>query len=243
MRDLLVWQYHVFMSTGLCWFVAINVLMILLMHKNIRRGSGMLDGGPARIPKTSDRRSAYRRESTQSKGGDVRSEAAASGAGASRQVEGRSPVYIEASPKLPKWLSVTVAAILVIALISALGWAISSHLKNSNTGIDSSKHQAVFLSTGQVYFGKLEPMNNNYMKLTDVFYIQSGGSATADTSSGESPEDVDSSASMQLIKLGEEVHAPEDQIVVNKEHVLFYENIRPEGRVSKLIEDYKSGSN
>lgn len=48
---------------------------------------------------------------------------------------------------------------------------------------------------------------------------------------------------MQLVKLGEEVHAPEDEIMINREHVLFYENIRPEGRVSQLIKDYKSGSN
>ncbi len=46
----------------------------------------------------------------------------------------------------------------------------------------------------------------------------------------------------QLIKLGEEVHGPEDAMIINRDQVLFYENLKPGGKVSQLIQNYKSGN-
>ncbi len=205
----------------------------------------MLDGGPARIPKGNDRRSAYRRESAYSSSEDnfeTRQESRPTPS--PTPVEPRSTQSYSSDGKngFPKWLAVAIVAVLTLALlIAGVMFALSS-AKNSKTGIDESKHQAVFFSTGQVYFGKLEVVNDKYMRLTDVFYIQSNPGD--DESTAEAPEtESANSGSMQLVKLGEEVHAPEDEIMINREHVLFYENIRPEGRVSQLIKDYKSGSN
>lgn len=199
----------------------------------------MLDGGPARIPKGNDRRSAYRRESAHSsneENNESRSEP--------RPAPTPSP-YRQAPDSsgngFPKWLIATILAVIIAAIIATVAWLAISSAKNSETGIDESKYQAVFFSTGQVYFGKLEVMNDKHLRLTDVFYIQSNPADSSSTE-GEDPTSAEAST-MGLIKLGEEVHAPEDKIVINREHVLFYENIRPEGRVAQLIEDYKSGSN
>lgn len=44
---------------------------------------------------------------------------------------------------------------------------------------------------------------------------------------------------MQLIKLGDEIHGPEDEMILSKDQVLFYENLKTDGKVAQSIEKYK----
>ena len=92
-------------------------------------------------------------------------------------------------------------------------------------------YQAVFLSNGQVYFGKLTGAGPNYMKLDDVYYLlrhQVGRQATE-------------SAKPQFLlrKLGAELHGPK-YMLINRRHVLFTENLKDEGRVVKAIREHKA---
>lgn len=122
-------------------------------------------------------------------------------------------------------------AVLVVAL---LWWAIGTTIQNSKTAIDPSKYQAVFFTNGQVYFGKLSPYNDSYMLLNEVYYLQTNDSE------GDNPQETSTSdANVQLIKLGEEIHGPLDEMIVSRDQVLFYENLSPEGKVVQSIEQYK----
>src|SRR5262245_44269387 len=63
-----------------------------------------------------------------------------------------------------------------------------------------SEYQAVFLTNGQVYFGKLVNARDEYVTLTDIYYLQVGpqqGSGTSPTTSQQS---------ISLVKLGNELH-------------------------------------
>lgn len=93
--------------------------------------------------------------------------------------------------------------------------------------ISSGEYQAVFLSNGQVYFGKLEPTRGDFAVLTDVFYLQSGVA-------------VDQNTNLSLTKLGSEAHGPEDRMEINKEHILFIEDMKNDSKVVQAIEAYKS---
>jgi len=97
--------------------------------------------------------------------------------------------------------------------------------------IDSSKYQAVFFTNGQVYFGKLETLNGNYMRLTDIYYLQT---KTADSNN---PQETTSSTSsdVELIKLGDEIHGPSDEMIINNDQVLFFENLKQDGKVTQSI--------
>ena len=60
----------------------------------------------------------------------------------------------------------------IIALVVLIGgWYLFSSVFNS-ARIDSGKYQAVFLSNGQVYFGKLSDSMGEYMYLKDIYYVQ-----------------------------------------------------------------------
>ncbi|MBI4592299.1 hypothetical protein HY733_02525 [Candidatus Uhrbacteria bacterium] len=96
--------------------------------------------------------------------------------------------------------------------------------------INSGEYQAVFLDNGQVYFGKLERSRSDFYILTDVFYLQSGVA-------------VEQTANLSLTKLGSEAHGPEDKMEINKEHILFIEDMKNDSKVVQAIEQYKSSKN
>lgn len=134
---------------------------------------------------------------------------------------------------LNKWLMIGVIVLVLIgALIGTWQWASASQ----NDTIDTSKYQAVFFTNGQVYFGKLQMLNDNYMKLTNVFYLQTPNSST--NGSSQNPQDANKTSQLQLTKLGTEIHSPEDEMVINRSQVLFFENLKDNGKVVQGIGTY-----
>jgi hypothetical protein len=146
------------------------------------------------------------------------------------------------TPKEPKskkpYILAAVAAVVVIVL-AIVGWMLLGKQSDSATGIDSSKYQAVFFTNGQVYFGKLQSFNNEYMKLTDIFYVQAQQDANSDKKNPQQTSSGNNSDNLTLVKLGEEIHGPQDEMIISKDQVLFYENLKPDGKVSSTIKQYK----
>lgn len=128
-----------------------------------------------------------------------------------------------------------VSAFVVVLAAVIVGFFLYSSSPAST--IDTSKYQAVFLADGQVYFGKLKPLGSEYLELTDVYYLQS--TDENDNTLQESSDDTGNNE-VQLIKLGNELHGPEDKMVIVKDQVLFYENLKSDGRVATSIAQYQS---
>jgi FlaG/FlaF family flagellin (archaellin) len=126
--------------------------------------------------------------------------------------------------RIGAFVVIVAVAILLGALIvlSAFGGS-----KGENSYVDSTKLQAVFLNTGQVYFGHIKILNNKYFVVTNIYYLQtSGGSSSASTSSN---------TNISLVKLGCELHQPYDQMVINTSQVTFWENLQDNGQVAKAV--------
>lgn len=143
-------------------------------------------------------------------------------------------------PKGKKKLIAIIASI--VAAVVLIGGMIAIWMGNqANTAvaIDTSKYQAVFFTNGQVYFGKLSVLNGSYMKLTDVFYLQSKSSDDSGNPQKTSSEDNNN---VELIKLGNEIHGPTDQMVVSKDQVLFFENLKSDGKVASTIDQYNKSN-
>ncbi len=140
---------------------------------------------------------------------------------------------IARQPKRPKWIVWLLAALLVLAVV-LIGW-LATRTAFVDNGIDSKKYQAVFFTNGQVYFGKLVALNDTQFKLTEVFYVQSQSDTSAEKSEGEV---TTNQSDMRLIKMGNEVHGPEDAMIIERAQVLFYENLKPDGKVTQIINEY-----
>jgi len=90
--------------------------------------------------------------------------------------------------------------------------------------VPASQWQAVFLTNNQVYFGKLVNYDAAYVTLTDVYYLRTA--SDLDQSGG---------SSLNLIKLGGELHGPEDVMNIPKANVLFWENMKDTSQVVQTI--------
>ncbi|QQR82388.1 hypothetical protein IPJ70_03885 [Candidatus Campbellbacteria bacterium] len=125
---------------------------------------------------------------------------------------------------------ITVTSIIAMVLLGGLfgGWAWYTY--NTFLGPDSalmgnSTYVAVFLTTNQVFFGKIESMNYRDVVLTDTFYLQQGGTTA-------NPEFI-------LQKSGSELHAPEDTMFINRDHILIIQPLKPSSQVITSIKQYK----
>lgn len=122
--------------------------------------------------------------------------------------------------------------IILIILAAIFGWWLLSgrNKLGLTTGGTSSDYQAVFLSNNQVYFGKLSKSNDDYVLLTDIFYLQVG----------QPLQPSQPNPNVSLIKLGSELHGPIDQMKINRDHILFIENLRADSQVVQGIEKFKT---
>lgn len=128
--------------------------------------------------------------------------------------------------------------IVAVIVLGAGGWFAWSNMQRGAAGIDGGKYQAVFFDNGQVYFGKLHVLNGEYMKLTDIYYLQTPA-AKQDDSQNPQKTTADQS-NVQLIKLGDEIHGPQDEMIISKNKVLFYENLKSDGKVTQSIQKFKN---
>lgn len=121
--------------------------------------------------------------------------------------------------------------ILVLALTSFIvrgGPASESQFVNSN------KMQAVFLNGGQVYFGRIGALNPKFMRVSDIYYLRVNQQVQPDGQAAQN-----SNQGVSLVKLGCELHGPEDSMIINQDQVIFWENLKDDGQVAKAVADYK----
>lgn len=121
---------------------------------------------------------------------------------------------------------VVVVVVLVIAVLGLLAW---KQMGGSGAAVKSGQYQALFLTNGQVYFGKLSNVDDKYVTLTDIYYLQ--------VQQNVQPADNKNQPQVSLAKLGSELHGPEDRMEVNRDQVLFWENLKTDGKVVKAIQE------
>jgi len=121
--------------------------------------------------------------------------------------------------------SATVVIVLLVLLLARTG------LSKESNNIDEGKMQAVFLNGGQVYFGRIQDLNSKYLRVNDIYYLR--------VSQTVQPDDKKQAANPELVKLGCELHGPQDEMIINREQVLFWENLKDKGKVADAVKRYK----
>jgi hypothetical protein len=135
-------------------------------------------------------------------------------------------------------LGVTLLILVMVGLFWSW-WLFGRNIPfNENKNVNTAEYQAVFLTNGQVYFGKLANLNNRYVTITDVYYLQvqqNSSSSLQGASSATSP-----SSQVSLVKLGNELHGPQDEMYISSQQMLFWENLKDSGKVVQAIDKYQS---
>lgn len=86
----------------------------------------------------------------------------------------------------------------------------------------TTPYQAVLLTNGSAYFGKLEGYGNPHPVLTEVYYIVT--QTNPDTKQNNNV----------LVKRGKELHEP-DRMYLNPTQILCVEPVGPNSKVAQLI--------
>lgn len=123
--------------------------------------------------------------------------------------------------------------IAVVLIVFGVLWTFRTS-SDEISQVNTKEYQAIFLTSGQVYFGKLVAYNNDYAKITNIFYLQVNQTVQPDQKNNNSsqPQNV------SLVKLGNEIHGPEDEMIINPSQISFWENLKPSGKVSQAIQRY-----
>ncbi len=124
------------------------------------------------------------------------------------------------------FLLVGLAAGIVIGLLAGLILAGPSRPPQAAAGgaAITTRYQAVTLTSGQVFVGRLEKLDSAFPVLSDIYTLQS--------KPGEGGKAVES-----LAKRGAD---EPDTLILNADHILFVEPVRSGSRLGKLIEEAKS---
>lgn len=130
-----------------------------------------------------------------------------------------------------------VIAIAAAAVVVAIG--LGGYLSGNKTpsAAKPKPYQAVFLTNGQVYFGKIVKTTTNDTYLNDIYYLQ-----VQQPLQPPDPNKKDSQQpQLQLVKLGNELHKPKDEMVIKNLQILFTEEIQNDGQVGQAIDKNKKG--
>ncbi len=135
-------------------------------------------------------------------------------------------------------LNITYVTLLFSITILLVGITILIFLFDGNKEdklVDTGKYQAVFLNGGQVYFGKITDVNDKFISLADIYYLQVNQTVQ--------PDSKKTNNNFTLTKLGCELHRPQDVMVINQSQVIFWENLKDDssqntvpGGIKKLQE-------
>jgi hypothetical protein len=90
--------------------------------------------------------------------------------------------------------------------------------------IDRNAYQAVFLTNGQTFFGRLQEQGDDWFTMTEIFYV---------SASDQGPT--------QIIKRGNELQGPKEPMLISKRQVLFIENLRDDSDIVTAIRKFRSG--
>lgn len=88
---------------------------------------------------------------------------------------------------------------------------------------EAGKWQAVFLDNGQVYFGHLAQDGRGFVALSNVYYLKAAGDLA-------NPD-----ATINLIRLGGELHGPEDVLHIPQGKILYWENLKDSSAIVQRI--------
>ena len=131
---------------------------------------------------------------------------------------------------------ITVISVLVIVVLGG-GFFIYKKMTTQggtlikDAGDNISDYTSVFLVNGQVYFGKLYQETGESLDLRDIYYLKAESTAT----DGKTSTQQSGNVPFSLVKLGEELHGPNDRMRINRQQVLFIESLKTNSKVVEAI--------
>lgn len=134
-------------------------------------------------------------------------------------IEGREPL---SRPKAAQKQSRAVPILLFCILVVLTAGLFQEWRTRTQTVAFPTPYQAVLLSNGAVFYGKLQGYGTMHPVLTQVYYVVTKTNAETKQTSNV------------LVKRGKELHSP-DRMYLNPNQIVFVETVGTGSRVAQLI--------
>jgi hypothetical protein len=135
--------------------------------------------------------------------------------------------HISIPKQVVRRTGLAVAALIAIVVVVLLTLLVAHQVEGTDTlggAINPNEYQSVVLTNGQIYFGKLSAPGGNYYYLRHVYYLTEQA-----TRAGQPKQRA-------LAPITKDVHAPEDMMVINRSQIVYMENLKPTGEVSRRLQ-------
>lgn len=124
--------------------------------------------------------------------------------------------------------------LLLLIIIAGGAFYFFNYRQEANNFSEKQKdvYYAFFLTNGQVYFGRVLEEDKKEIIVQDVHYLTSSNSGQFNTEAS-----APGSNGLELVKMGNEIHGPENIIYINKDHLVLYEKLREDSGVVVSIKN------
>ena len=95
--------------------------------------------------------------------------------------------------------------------------------------LDEGGYQAVILSNDKVYFGKLKDVSGDFYQLEDAYFARD-----------VAPAQEGGNVQRQVLPVSNELHTPENSMMIRKDDVVIVENLSEDSEVLKAIKEAES---
>lgn len=142
------------------------------------------------------------------------------------------------------WVKGLVTLIIVLVILGGGVYLVASYTGIGTGLIPGTSYfqntwQAVFLTNGQVYFGKVAKITPDSVFLRDIYYLQVVTQPLQRSQDEPAPTEAEQQGQQRLtlIKLGNELHGPRDEMIINRNQVILMEDLKEDSRVVQAIAD------
>jgi hypothetical protein len=106
--------------------------------------------------------------------------------------------------------------------------------------IYNSNNVNLAVTNGQTYFGRLERFGPSTVVLFDAYYLQVGETTTTETADATADATATDGSNLQLKKLSDDFHQPNNYLVLNRDHILYWQHLSDSSPIIEAMVEYQS---
>lgn len=145
-------------------------------------------------------------------------------------------------------LYLCVVICLAAAFVGAMSFWGTRNTMAAHFGSSKKSWQAVYMTDGKVYYGHVGRLKEDFVELNDVYYIKvrttyqeqkKNSAPNEEKSKSEKDSELVPTVLRTLAKPSVELPGPEDRMIINRDHIFYWQTLRPDSQIVQTIERFK----
>jgi len=122
--------------------------------------------------------------------------------------------------------------LLVVGIIVLLAIIVFLVMTIFVSPVKESTWYGVLVTNGRTYFGHIVKQNSQTIVLQDVYYLQV-------QQVPQTEEGVESQPQITVVSIEADIHAPENELQINREHVIYVQKLAEDSQIIATIKELK----